>query len=133
MELVKVKVEKKINELLKSKKKIEIAFKPSKHREFNPVTNFDKDFENVQIVHLLDFEQIPEQARNYITIRAARVFVDRVVGDQGLRAYTEQDEVRARSVLMETDLCNGDHNILTGDPSLTSVFDTYSPANVLIR
>ena len=31
---------------LKSKKKIKIAFKPSKHREFNPVTNFDKDFEN---------------------------------------------------------------------------------------
>ncbi len=30
---------------LKSKKKIEIAFKPSEHREFNPVTNFDKDFE----------------------------------------------------------------------------------------
>ena len=38
---------------------------------------FDKDFENVQIVHLLDFEQIPEQARRYITIRASRIFHDR--------------------------------------------------------
>ena len=34
---------------------------------------------------------------------------------------------------METDLANADHNILRGDPSLTNVFDTYSPANVLIR
>tara|TARA_R100000773_G_scaffold1000_3_gene1630 strand:- start:8974 stop:9618 length:645 start_codon:yes stop_codon:yes gene_type:complete len=93
---------------------------------------FDNDL-ICTIVYFRAFNEIPEQARNYITIRAARVFVDRVVGDQGLRAYTQQDEVRARSVLMETDLCNGDHNILTGDPSLTSVFDTYSPANVLIR
>ena len=50
-----------------------------------------------------------------------------------LRTYTGQDEVRARAILMETDLSNGDHNILRGDPSLTSVFDTYSPANGLIR
>ena len=28
---------------------------------------------------------------------------------------------------------NGDHNLLRGDPSLTSVFDTYSPSNALIR
>ena len=34
---------------------------------------------------------------------------------------------------METDLNNGDHNILRGDPSLTTVFGTYSPANGLIR
>lgn len=34
---------------------------------------------------------------------------------------------------METDLSNADHNVLRGDPSLTSVFDTYSPANALIR
>ena len=61
------------------------------------------------------------------------VFIDRLVGDAGLRGYTEQDETRARAVLLETDLANADHNILRGDPSLTSVFDTYSPANGLIR
>ena len=55
------------------------------------------------------------------------------MSDDGLRSYTEQDEIRARAILMETDLANGDHNLLRGDPSLTSVFDTYSPANVLIR
>ena len=59
--------------------------------------------------------------------------VDRLVSDDGLRTYTQQDEVRARAILMETDLANGDHNLLRGDPSLTSVFDTYSPANALIR
>ena len=93
---------------------------------------FDEDL-ICTVVYLRTFEEIPEPARRYITIKAARVFVDRLVTDDGLRTYTEEDETRARAILMETDLANGDHNILRGDPSLTSVFDTYSPANGLIR
>jgi hypothetical protein len=93
---------------------------------------FDEDL-ICTVIYLRTFEEIPEPARRYITIKAARVFVDRLVTDDGLRTYTEQDETRARAILMETDLANGDHNILRGDPSLTSVFDTYSPANGLIR
>ena len=68
-----------------------------------------------------------------MNIQAARKFVDRLVSDQALRTYTEQDERRARAILMETDLANGDHNILRGDPSLTSIFDTYNPSSALIR
>ena len=85
------------------------------------------------VVYFREYSEIPEPARRYIVIRAARIFVDRLVSDEGLRTYTQQDEVRARAVLMETDLNNGDHNILRGDPSLTNVFSTYSPANGLIR
>ena len=93
---------------------------------------FDEDL-ICTVVYFRTFDEIPEPARYYITIKAARVFVDRLVSDDGLRSYTEQDEIRARAILMETDLANGDHNLLRGDPSLTSVFDTYSPANALIR
>ena len=93
---------------------------------------FDEDL-ICTVVYLRTFDEIPEPARRYITIKAARIFVDRLVSDDGLRTYTQQDEVRARAILMETDLANGDHNVLRGDPSLTSVFDTYSPANALIR
>ena len=93
---------------------------------------FDEDL-ICTVIYLRTFEEIPEPARRYINIKAARVFVDRLVSDDALRTYTEQDETRARAILMETDLANGDHNILRGDPSLTSVFDTYSPANGLIR
>ena len=93
---------------------------------------FDEDL-ICTVIYLRTFEEIPEPARRYINIKAARVFVDRLVTDDGLRTYTGQDETRARAILMETDLANGDHNLLRGDPSLTSVFDTYSPANGLIR
>ena len=85
------------------------------------------------VVYFRTFAEIPEPARRYMTIKAARIFVDRLVSDDGLRTYTQQDETRARAILMETDLSNADHNVLRGDPSLTSVFDTYSPANALIR
>ena len=94
--------------------------------------DFDEDL-ICTVVYFRTFDEIPEPARRYITIKAARIFVDRLVSDDGLRTYTQQDEVRARAILMETDLANGDHNLLRGDPSLTSVFDTYSPANALIR
>ena len=93
---------------------------------------FDEDL-ICTVVYFRDFDEIPEPARRYITIKAARVFVDRLVSDDGLRSYTQQDETRARAVLMETDLANADHNLLRGDPSLTNVFNTYSPADVLIR
>ena len=93
---------------------------------------FDEDL-ICTAVYLRTFDEIPEPARRYITIKAARVFVDRLVSDDGLRTYTQQDETRARAILMETDLSNAEHNVLRGDPSLTSVFDTYSPANALIR
>ena len=93
---------------------------------------FDEDL-ICTVVYFRDFNEIPEPARYYMNIKAARIFVDRLVGDQGLRTYTQEDEVRARSILMETDLANGDHNMLRGDPSLTNIFDTYNPSSALIR
>ena len=93
---------------------------------------FDEDL-ICTVVYFRDFDEIPEPARHYINIQAARKFVDRLVSDQSLRTYTQQDEQRARAILMETDLANGDHNLLRGDPSLTNIFDTYNPSSALIR
>ena len=98
----------------------------------NNTFEFDQDL-ICTIVYFRDFTEIPEPARNYITIKAALIFIDRLIGDNNLRAYNQQDEARARAVLLETDTENGDHNLLRGDPSLTNVFDTYSPSNALIR
>ena len=85
------------------------------------------------VVYYRDFNEITEQARRYINIKAARIFVDRLIGDQGLRTYTQEDETRARAILTESDYANADHNLLRGDPSLTNIFDTYNPSSALIR
>ena len=93
---------------------------------------FDEDL-TATVVYYRNFNEITEQARRYINIKAARLFIDRLIGDQGLRTYTEQDEIRARAILTESDYANADHNLLRGDPSLTSIFDTYNPSSALIR
>ena len=85
------------------------------------------------VVYFREFTEIPETARRYIMVKAARVFVDRRVGEDGLRTFTQQDEIKARAILMETDLSNADHNMLTGDPTISGVFGTYLPSNALIR
>ena len=85
------------------------------------------------VVYFRDFNEITEQARRYINIKAARIFVDRLIGDQGLRTYTQEDETRARAILTESDYANADLNLLRGDPSLTNIFDTYNPSSALIR
>ena len=93
---------------------------------------FDEDL-ICTVVYFREFNEITEQARRYINIKAARVFVDRLIGDQGLRTYTQEDEIRARSVLMETDLSNADHNMLIGDPAISDAISTFSPIDVLNR
>ena len=93
---------------------------------------FDEDL-ICTVVYYRDFDEITEQARRYINIKAARIFVDRLIGDQGLRSYTQEDETRSRVILPETDYANADHNLLRGDPSLTNIFDTYNPSSALIR
>ncbi len=93
---------------------------------------FDEDLK-CEVIYFLSFDELPEPARRYINIKAARVFVDRSVTDESLRTYTEQDEIRARSVLLDTDTNNADHNMLIGDPSLTGRFNTFTPSQGLIR
>ena len=93
---------------------------------------FDTDL-TCNVTYFRNFDEIPESARRYINIRAARVFVDRLVGDDGLRTYTAQDEARARANLMENDMDNADHNVLSANPNLNNAMNTFTPADVLNR
>lgn len=72
----------------------------------------------VDMVLLLDYEEIPQAARHYIAIRAARVFQQRVVGSDTLGAFTEKDELRARAALKKFDSNTADYNILSGSWSV---------------
>lgn len=68
----------------------------------------------VEQVLMYDFESIPEPARRYITIRAARMFQSRAVGSQVLNAYTEREEQYARMELKREEGRSIDRNLLTG-------------------
>ena len=57
----------------------------------NNTYEFDEDLK-CTVVYFRSFNELPEQASSYMTIKAARKFVDRMVSDQSLRTYTLQDE-----------------------------------------
>ena len=75
----------------------------------------------VQMVILLDFTDLPQAARHYISIRAARVFQQRMVGSETLGGFTEKDEARARASVRKLDANTADYNILTGSWSVARV------------
>ena len=71
---------------------------------------------------MLDFEDLPEVAKRFITIRAARIFLDRTVGSTTLHGFTEKDEARSLAELKEMDGEGQDFNIFNN-------FDTYQVIN----
>ena len=72
---------------------------------------FDKDFTDVTQVYLLPFNEIPEQAKRYITIRSARVFHDRTLGANTLHKFSQEDEKQALSILRNAEARTGDFTI----------------------
>ena len=52
-------------------------------------------------VFLLDFLDLPEAAKRYCVIRAARTFADRLVGSKDIRAFSERDEMEAKAKLAD--------------------------------
>ena len=72
---------------------------------------WDKNFTEVTVVYLLPFEDIIEQARRFITIRASRIFHDRTLGANALHRFSKQDELRAMSMLKQAEASTADHNI----------------------
>lgn len=77
----------------------------------------------VDAVILLPFDELPEAARWYITVRAARIYQERVVGSDTLSSFNQQDELRALVVLQETEADNADYNILSDNYAVARVLD----------
>lgn len=76
----------------------------------------------LDIVTQLDFLDLPEVVKRYITIRAGRIFLDRVVGSATLHGFSEKDEARALSEIRDMEGEGQDFNIFNS-------FDTFSIIN----
>jgi hypothetical protein len=94
----------------------------SNYPDINPVVRGTRvyDVENhtyvfttdlkAEVVYFLDFTELPEMARRYITVKAARLYHDRFVGSNELHSFTSQDEERARWALRAENATSSDHN-----------------------
>ncbi len=70
------------------------------------------------LVILLPFDQMPQAARHYVTIKAARIFQSRTVGSEALYQFTALDEKDALLDLKRNEGITGDYNILTSNPTV---------------
>ena len=78
---------------------------------------FSKDIE-VNMVVLLSFDEIPEVARRYITLRAARTYQQRIIGNDTLSKMLAMDEQQAFVSLREAEAEVSDYTIFDN-------YDTY--------
>ena len=59
----------------------------------------------------LDYDELPESARRYIMIRAARMYQDRVADSERHHRWTQEDELRAWTTLLQAEAAIADYNI----------------------
>lgn len=67
-----------------------------------------------EIVYYQDFDKIPETARRYIMIKAARVFQDRIAGAPNVHQFQMQDEIMALAALRDQEATDSDYTIFDG-------------------
>jgi hypothetical protein len=77
----------------------------------------------LDITFFLPFEQMPEAARHYVNIRAARIFQARILGSETVHKFTVQDENSAWAELAQTEADAADYNILSGSYGVARVLD----------
>ena len=71
---------------------------------------FDKALD-ARVILFLPFDELPESARRYITIRAARIFQDRLLGANTLHGFGIVDEQNAMAALRQEEADTADHSI----------------------
>ena len=77
----------------------------------------------VDMVQLFEFEEIPEVARRYITLRAGRKFQENILGSETMTSLQYKDEQQALFALREAESQVADFNI----------FDNYDTFRALDR
>ena len=75
----------------------------------------------VELVLGLEFNEISEAARRFITVRAARLFQERMFGSMEISNFNHDDEVIARTNLAHEETENGDYNMVYQNHSSYSI------------
>lgn len=76
----------------------------------------------VNIILFLDWDELPQTARQYIAISAARSFQGTNLSSDTLDKLTEEDETMALVALKDAEGDNGDYNMFTDSYSVASAW-----------
>lgn len=83
----------------------------------------------ITVTFLLPFDSLPETARRYITLKALRIFQQRVVGANSLSEFHTRDETFARALMLSEQRRQDKPNLLTGS---RPAFGTWNVSNSLL-
>lgn len=78
---------------------------------------------DAKVILYLPFDELPENGRRYITIRAARIFQDRTLGATTLHKFGQVDEFNALTILKQEE----------ADTADTNIFNSYDTFNIISR
>lgn len=88
----------------------------------NEKTNIWTETIKADVTWLFDYTDLPEPAKQYIMIRSARIFSERILGSELLARFTQDDEARAYAAFRNYDGEQADYNIFSNA-------DVYGPLN----
>jgi hypothetical protein len=77
----------------------------------------------VEMVLFLPFNELPENARHYVTMSAARKFQERLFGSPELSGYDKDDETQAWFDLLDAESDTCDYNMLTDSLSVMQIIN----------
>jgi len=87
----------------------------------------------VDMTTILEWDLLPEHARQYITIKAGRQLQEAIIGSSDLTKLNLTQELEARSAFLEEETTQTEHSMLRGHLNRTSPINTYLPSRTLER
>lgn len=90
---------------------------------------FEQKSYKFDVVWQIDFDSLPEPAKQYIVARAAGLYAARAVGAVDVSKYNEKEEAMARANLIQYECDQADPNVFQGPDGrhLTRGFQTFAP------
>ena len=91
--------------------------------------------ENIKadITYILDWEDLPEHARNYIMVKTGRELQENMIGSKDLTEINIILEQESRSQFLEEETTLSEHNMIRGHANRSYPVKTYKPINMLER
>jgi len=99
---------------------------------FNNTYVFDEDL-YVDMTIILEWEELPEHARQYITIKAGRQLQEAILGSVDLTKINLTAEMEAKALFLDEETVVSDHSMLRGNPNHSGVTMAYMPSRALRR
>ena len=88
---------------------------------------------HADVTYALEWDELPEYARQYITVRAGRILQESILGSADLTRINQQQEAEVRAMFMDEETAVNDHSMIGGNPNNTVGFVPYMPTSALRR